>query len=112
MWNTPTTKELERLPRLYENEKKPSLDQVIIHMHFFLGGCDWYAAEFDGEDLFWGFANLNDPCNAEWGYFLLSELKEINTHGIEIDRDLYWRPKKFSEVRFEEEHLLDFTAER
>ena len=67
-------------------------------MHFFIGGCDWYVAEFDGKDTFFGFVNLNDPQNAEWGYFTLSELDAINIEGIEVDRDLHWRQKKFAEI--------------
>ena len=63
-------------------------------MHFFIRGCDWYAAEFDGRDRFLGFINLNDAMNAEWGYFSLSELDSISVNGMQIDRDLYWQPKK------------------
>ena len=71
----------------------------LIHLHFFFGGCDWYAAEFDGEDLFFGFAVLNDDMqNAEWGYFALSELKDISIHGLEIDHDLYWEPTPAKEI--------------
>ncbi len=40
--------------------------------------------------FFFGFVNLNDPLNAEWGYFPLSELNEINVNGFEIDNDLYF----------------------
>ena len=70
----------------------------IIRMHFFIGGCDWYIAEFDGKDTFFGFVNLNDPQNAEWGYFTLSELNTININGIQVDQDLRWQPKKFSKI--------------
>jgi hypothetical protein len=62
--------------------------------------CDWYIAEYDGDDLFWGYANLGDDQNAEWGYISFQELKEIKVRGvIEIDNDLYWKPKKFGEIR-------------
>ena len=30
-------------------------------LHFFIGGCDWYITEHDGDDLFWGYAILGDP---------------------------------------------------
>ena len=59
MWNTPTEDRLSRIPRLYETEHIPLQDK-LIYLHFFIGSCDWYIAEFDGEDLFWGFAILND----------------------------------------------------
>jgi hypothetical protein len=81
MWNTPTTDRLSKIPRLYETEHIPLQDK-LIHLHFFIGGCDWYIAEFDGEDLFWGFAILNDDFqNAEWGYISFSELKSIKVGG-------------------------------
>jgi hypothetical protein len=38
--------------------------------------------------------------NADWGYFLLSALDGINVNGIEIDYDLHWQPKRFSEIVF------------
>ena len=115
MWNEPTRKALLALPRLYETDKIPVKDK-LIHMHFFIGGCDWYVAEFDGEDLFFGFVNLNDPLNAEWGFFSLTELKSIMVQTplrdaltgevlgagvVEIDRDLHWEVRPFSEVHWQ-----------
>ena len=98
MWNVPTSEKLATIPRLYATENVPLKDK-IIHMHFFIGGCDWYIAEFDGEDLFFGYAILNgDTQNAEWGYISFSELKEINNRGIEIDNDLYWEPQTASRI--------------
>jgi hypothetical protein len=99
MWNTPSKERLDLIPRLYETEHIP-LAEKIIYLHFFIGGCDWYIAEYDGEDLFFGYANLNDDQNAEWGYFSFSELKSINIGGIEIDCELeqFWQPKPASEI--------------
>ena len=98
MWNPPTSEVLSQLPRLYQTEKISTTDK-IIHLHFFLGGCDWYIAEYDGKDTMFGFAILNgDTQNAEWGYVSLAELKEINIRGIEVDCDIYWRPKKAKDV--------------
>ncbi len=51
MWNIPTEEQLAAIPRLYETEHVDLKDK-LIHLHFFLGGCDWYAVEFDGSDLF------------------------------------------------------------
>ena len=100
MWNEPSPQELERLPRLYSSEDT-SLEEKIIHMHFFLGGCDWYAAEYDPRVRnFFGYAILNDDLqNAEWGEFSFDELREVRTrHGYEIDRDLYWKAAKAKEI--------------
>jgi hypothetical protein len=101
MWNTPTEDRLTRIPRLYETEHTP-LQEKLIYLHFFIGCCDWYIAEFDGEDLFWGFAILNDDLqNAEWGYISFSELKSIRVDGwLEIDCELeeFWKIRKASEI--------------
>ena len=75
MWNKPSDADLKDIPAFYETEKIPLGDKVI-HMHFFIGGCDWYACEYSPEErIFFGFAILNnDLAMAEWGYFALSEL--------------------------------------
>jgi hypothetical protein len=98
MWNMPSEDRLATIPRLYETEHIP-LQEKVIHLHFFIGACDWYICEFDGEDLFFGFAILNnDYQNAEWGYISFNELKEINIRGIEIDNDLHWKVRPANEV--------------
>lgn len=99
MWNAPSKDRLDKIPRLYQTEQTP-LAQKIIYLHFFIGCCDWFIAEFDGDDLFWGFVNLNDEQNAEWGYISFNELKSISINGIEIDCELeeFWHPKPVSQI--------------
>ena len=101
MWNIPSKERLEKIPKLYETEHIPLRDKTI-HLHFFIGGCDWYIAEYDGTDLFWGFACLNgDLQNAEWGYIPFLELKEIRINGwLEIDCETedFWKIRPASEV--------------
>ena len=98
MWNEPS-EQLNDIPKLYETEHTPLPDK-LIHLHFFIGGCDWYIAEYDGQDLFFGFAILNgDYQNAEWGYISFIELKGIKVSGwLECDFDLYWEIRPASEV--------------
>ncbi len=111
MWNHPSKDDLAKIPALYS--VATPLKQTLIHMHFFIGGCDWYASEFDGEDIFFGFAILNnDLDNAEWGYFSLRELSQAtiraeahaaNGQGkigfpVEVDRDLHWVVRPAIEV--------------
>lgn len=85
MWNTPSKSRLSRIPKLYDSDKIP-LKEKLIYLHFFIGSCDWYAAEYDGKDLFWGFAILNNDYEmAEWGYFSFAELKALSLGGIEVD---------------------------
>ena len=48
-----------------------------------------------------GNAGLNnDYQNAEWGCTSFDELAKINVRGIEVDRNLYWSPKRFAEIEF------------
>lgn len=91
MWNEPSQEQLAKIPKLYETEHIPLQDK-LIYLHFFIGGCDWYIAETDGDDLFWGFVILNNDYQmAEWGYFSFNELRRISAQGwIQIDNDLHW----------------------
>ena len=89
MWNIPQQSRLDKIPRLYETESVPVQDK-LIYLHFFIGGSDWFAAEFDGDDTFFGYVVLNgDYQCAEWGYFSFSELKEVKVAGwCEVDCEL------------------------
>lgn len=90
------TQELRRrLPALYAAERK---QDPTLHVKFFTPWTSWtwYAAEFDGEDLFFG---LVDGFELEWGYFSLQELTSIRgPGGLRIERDLYFKPTKASAV--------------
>lgn len=100
MWNEPSKEELGKLPKLYETENEP-LESKLIHMHFFLGGSDWYISEYSPEErIFFGYAILNaNYQNAEWGYISYDELRALRTRkGFEIDRDLYWKPTPASQI--------------
>ena len=93
MWNGPLQARLDAIPRLYATEDVP-LEDKLIHLHFFIGGCDWYVAEFDGDDLFFGYAILNsDHWNAEWGYFSFEELKRLRVGWVEVDCETPWEVK-------------------
>ena len=98
MWNTPSREQLDLIPRLYETENVPAGDK-LIYLHFFIGKCDWFIAEYDGDDLFFGFAILNSDYEmAEWGYISFAELKSISIHCLEIDCETNWTLKKASEI--------------
>jgi hypothetical protein len=92
MWNEPSQEQLSKIPRLYETEEIPLKDK-LIHLHFFIGGCDWYIAETDGEELFWGYVILNNDFQmAEWGYISFAELKSLKMNdAFEVDNDLHWK---------------------
>ena len=70
MWNEPTKERLNSVPRLYETEDVP-LKEKLVHLHFFMSGCDWYICETDGKDIMWGFCILNNDYEmAEWDMYL------------------------------------------
>lgn len=100
MWNKPTPERWHKIPKLYETEHVNTKDK-LVHLHFFIGGCDWYIVEV-GEDMdtMFGFAILNNDLEmAEWGYMSLKEMEDVKINGwIEVDCEAeeYWvvRPAK------------------
>jgi len=101
MWNEPSKTRLARIPKLYETEEIPLKDK-LIHLHFFIGSCDWYVAEYEN-DRFWGYVILHDDTlNAEWGYFSFHDLKNIKINGyfeIDCETEKLWKIKKASEIK-------------
>lgn len=99
MWNTPKASHLSKIPELYETESIP-LKEKLIHLHFFLGGSDWYVSEFNGTDTFWGFIILNrNDSYGEWGYFTLHKLDQLNVRGFEVEFDEFWQVRPASQVK-------------
>ncbi len=100
MWNLPTQEKLDRIPPLYATDNVPLMDKTI-HLHFFLGGCDWYICEYDGGELYFGFVCLNGDLEmAEWGFIAFTELKALKVHGIyEVEYDEYWHIRPAREVK-------------
>ena len=91
MWNTPSKTQLIKIPALYATENI-ELQEKLIYLHFFLGNSDWYVCEFNGKDTFFGYVILNgDYQTAEWGYFTLRKLDQLNVKGFEVDMDMYWQ---------------------
>ena len=57
----------------------------------------WYAYEFDGEDIFFGYVKGDYD---EYGTFSLSELESVKgPMGLTIERDLYFTPKPISKCK-------------
>ncbi|HAR37680.1 MAG TPA: DUF2958 domain-containing protein [Porphyromonadaceae bacterium] len=102
MRNQPSKDRLARIPRLYATAEHTPLQDKLIHLHLFVAGCDFYIAEYDGQDILWGFTILNNDYQcAEWGYVSLEELKSIKVAGfMEIDCELeqHWRIRPAIEV--------------
>ena len=86
---------IEKMPVSYQTDGQG--DNAIVHLHYFVGGNDWWITEkdMDGEvDQAFGLASLNGY--AELGYISIRELAE-SAFGIELD--LHWTPKTLKEVR-------------
>lgn len=84
------TKELrKKLPKLGALSSKEA-EEIPIIVKFFTpwSNWTWYAYEFDGEDVFFGFVR---GVENELGTFSLKELQEMKgSFGLKIERDLYF----------------------
>ena len=96
-----------QIPKLYSQEHiKMEEKQVYAKFFFPAGNFTWFVieGEDEGDDfLFFGYVIGSE---AEWGYFTLGELQNINIKGLAVERDLYFKPGKFAEV------IKQFYAER
>lgn len=100
MWNIPSEERLAKIPKLYETDDMP-LKDTHIHLHFFMADSEWFITEYDGSDLFFGYAILNGDYEcAEWGYISFQELKGLKLGFIEVDCELeeLWAIKPASEI--------------
>jgi hypothetical protein len=73
-------------------------DPLVICKFFFPSfQWTWYAIEFDGNDLVYGFVDSDVP---ELGTFSLSELTSNRDKlGLSLERDLYFKPCRLSVLR-------------
>jgi len=84
-----------RIPRLGETDGVP-FDSKTVYQRWTepQTGFYWLIAEYDPrDDTAFGYANLADDDNAEWGYIQMSEIRRI---GAVMDRS--WRPVPFAEA--------------
>jgi hypothetical protein len=93
---------LGKTPMLRTTDGIP-FDDKTIWVHYFCAAGDWWIAELDAEtgEAF-GYTSLSaSPEGAEWGYVSLEELEQVNAHHglVIVERDCYWEPVKFSEVK-------------
>jgi Protein of unknown function (DUF2958) len=71
---------------------------ALARVKFFTpdAGWTWFATEFDGSELFFGFVSGAEP---ELGYFSLSELREIHGQlGLPVERDRWFRPTPLRQI--------------
>jgi len=86
----------KKLPPL--GSQAENMDPTII-VKFFCpwNHWTWFAYEFDGEDIFFGY--VKGDFN-EIGSFSLSELESVRGPlGLGIERDIHFRPKPLSQCK-------------
>lgn len=93
------TEELRaQLPPLYSQE---NVADPIVHAKFFTpdSSWTWYATEGQDDEGDFRFFGYVVGLESEWGYFVLSELESVRGPlGLPIERDLYFKPRPFSEI--------------
>jgi len=90
------TKEiLKKLPKLGATESE--IDPMAIVKFFHpMSNWTWYATEYSPEErMFFGRV---DGHESELGYFSLDELEQTRIRGLSIERDMWFKPAKLSEV--------------
>jgi hypothetical protein len=87
------------LPPLYaqENEK-----DKMVYIKFFspYSNWTWYITEGTQEEDDFIFFGLVIGFEREWGYISLNELQSTKVLGVPaVERDLYFQPKRISEIK-------------
>jgi hypothetical protein len=86
----------DAMPKTYETEGQGRA--AVAHLHFFVGGCDWWIVEKDsdtdgvGQIQATGIADLGLGCR-EMGYISIPEILDC---GAELD--LYYQPATVGEI--------------
>ncbi len=89
------------LKRFAEVGEQDVPDPIVVAHFFDPGGTgDWYATAYVPRDnVIFGWAEILPGCG-EWGYSSIDELQSYKGPlGIGIERDLYWKEKRASEVK-------------
>lgn len=95
---------IETMPKTYETDGQGN--DAVVHLHYFMGSIDAWITEKDAgvegdpdltQSQAFGKIRLSrDPQGAELGYISIQELIDNR-----VELDLYWTPKKLSEVNCE-----------
>jgi hypothetical protein len=88
-----------QLPPLYSQDGE---NDPMVYAKSFTPDSSWTwfvteGEQDDGDFLFFGFVQGHE---GEWGYFALSELEPLRGPlGLPLERDLYFKPARWSEVK-------------
>ena len=85
-----------RLPKLYEQER--AIDPIVhAKFSFPAGGWLWFVTEGQTSGSDFTFFGYVIGYEAEWGYFTLRELEEININGLLIEGDESFEARPLSD---------------
>ena len=88
----------KQLPKLYSTEKELIGDKIAYARYFFpMGAYTAYLLEYDPKTRI-GFGAVTMGYGWELGNMSLDEMEEVKIHGLGIERDLYFSPKKLYEI--------------
>ena len=94
------TDELRKIiPPFYSSEDL-ELEEKMVYAKFFLADANftWYILELDEESN--TFFALVEGLDRELGYVSLEELEQVRGYmGLHIERDLYFTPVKYGELK-------------
>ena len=82
MWNDPPIEKLMQLPKIYESEQIPYPNK-LVHMHMQLGSDEFYAAEYDGEGIFFGYTFSYEDGHVELGNLSIDDMKLMGGTGYD-----------------------------
>ena len=86
----------KQIPQIGSQDQNPD---PTVYVKFFCpwNHWSWFAYEFDGSDIFFGFVKGDFD---EYGTFSLSELESVRgPMGLTIERDIHFQPKPVSECK-------------
>ena len=86
----------KRLPALGSTAEQKD---PVVQVKFFCpwNHWTWYAYEYDGKDIFFGFVKGDFD---EFGTFSLSELESIKgPMGLTVERDIHFTPRPLSQCK-------------
>lgn len=111
----------KQLPKLYSTEKDLIGDKTAYARYFFpMGAYTAYLLEYDPKTRI-GFGAVTMGYGWELGNMSLDEMEEVKIHGLGIERDLYFTPKKLHEIaeleeivrgRFTKEPIIEEIKEK
>lgn len=84
---------IEAMPKVYEQDGMG--ENAVAHLHYFIGGCDWWITEKDtSAEQYQAFGLADLGYGAELGYI---SIEEITGCGAELD--LFWTPCTLAELK-------------